>query len=148
MGACLPAAVTRRQRLRLRVYRALAVRTGDESARFHSKESPGPPPRSTSGFTALLRLPFPDGQLETTRESGRRPRRSARDRRRGPGRFSVAAGRAGRKLAHGPLPRLPQPAVSAPTFLFPPPGARAAAQIRDAGLPGPGGDWLGSGTAG
>ncbi|KAG5213792.1 hypothetical protein MG293_004421 [Ovis ammon polii] len=53
--------MTRRRRQRqqqLGLGPALARRTGDESARFHSKESPGPPLRSTSGFTAPLQLPF------------------------------------------------------------------------------------------
>ena len=54
----------RERQQQLRLGRALAPRTGDESARFHSKESPRPPPRSTSGFTAPLRLPFPRRPIE------------------------------------------------------------------------------------
>lgn len=68
---------TRRRGQRLTINKDLARRHSDESARFHSKESPRPLLRSTSGFPTLLRLPFLYRQLESAGEAGRAPRSSA-----------------------------------------------------------------------
>lgn len=136
--------MTRRRRQRqqqLGLGPALARRTGDESARFHSKESPGPPLRSTSGFTALFSFRSSDGQLETTRESSRRPRSSARDRRSGPALTPGSEGEAEVSAGH---PRHPR--CSAFSFAFPASPRSASAEIRDAGLRTLGGDPIGKGS--
>lgn len=122
----------------------LALRTDDESARFHSKESPGPPPRSTSGFTALLRLPFSPPPIEEDFGSRAGSPRGAPRAESAGSPTSLTAGRAGRnREGPGPAPPTSSP-FSAPTYFSPPPSTQAAAQIWDAGLPSPGGDGLGS----
>lgn len=103
------AAAAARRRRGVRLGPDLAPRTGDESARFHSKESPRPPPRSTSGFTALPRLPFPVGQWETTRE----PAASPEDR---PGRTSWAAELSGPRWEGGAEGAGSTPAAPAASF--------------------------------
>lgn len=96
----------RRQQLqrRLRLRRALAPRTGDESARFHSKESPGPPRRSTSGFTPLLRLPFPRRPIGDGSGVRRASRRPAPPGRRGQPRFSRRGWEGGTEVSAGAAP--------------------------------------------
>lgn len=127
----LPPAVTRRRRRlqqrhrRPGLRRALAPRTGDESALFHSKESPGPPRRSTSGFTARLRLPFPrrpigggSGVRRASREEcATRTARAAGFSRLGwEGGTEVSAG-ATPALRHSPFPSHPPPPPHEPFFL-------------------------------
>ncbi|XP_074256278.1 uncharacterized protein LOC104649919 [Saimiri boliviensis] len=143
LDPCLASAVTRRQRQqqqRRRPNPALTPRTGDESARFHSKELPGPPPRSTSGFTGLLRLPFPDGQLETTgSQAGVQKERSEQTVRAAGRLLSLLDCEVGVRARASRAPRRL-------LFLPPPLNSPATAEMWDGGTPSPGGDWLGNGT--
>lgn len=105
-GSGLPPAATRGRRRRLPLHGALAPRTGDESARFHSKQSPGPPARSTSGFTARgsASASVPRRPIGAGSGVGRAPRSRARTdggaaRGSGSGSGSASAARAARKPA-------------------------------------------------
>ena len=90
------------------------------------KSRPGLRREALPGSLLRFGFRFPGGQLKTTRESSGRPRRSARDRLRGPPASGVPAWRAGRKLALGPLPPLRHPPFSARTSPSPVLRARLA----------------------
>lgn len=90
------------------------------------KSRPGLRREALPGSRRRFGFRFPDGQLKTTRESSGRPKRSARDRQRGPPASGVPAWRVGRKLALGPLPPLRHPPFSAGTSPSPVLRARLA----------------------
>lgn len=106
------------------------------------KSRPGLRCEALPGSLLLFSFRSSDGQLETTRESSRRPRSSARDRRSGPA-SRLQARRARRKLAPDILGH---PRCSAFTSAFPASPRSASAEIRDAGLRNLGGDSMGNGS--
>lgn len=80
------------------------------------KSRPGLRREALPGSLLCFGFRSPDGQLETTWETGGRPRRSAPGGRRGPPTPPVSAWRVGRKLAPGPLPPFRRPPFLPPPF--------------------------------
>ena len=111
------------------------------------KSRPGLRCEALPGSLLLFGFRSSDGQLETTRQSGRRPWSSARDRRSGPASW-LQAWRARRKLApdipgHPRTSSLLRPHVCLPRFSAP-----CQPEIRVAGLRTLGGDWTGNASVG
>lgn len=138
----------RRRQQQLGLSRVLAPRTGDESARFHSKESPGPPPRSTSGFTALLRLPFPRRPIGDDSGDGRASQEELPGLTTPAARFPGPSWEGGAEVSAETAPAPPTSSLFCSRLSLPTSARSANSEIRDAGLHSLGGDWLGNGTAG
>lgn len=137
-GPGLPARVTRRRlRLRVRLARRWLREPAMNQPDSIQKSCPGLRREALPGSPPCLGFRSPDGQSETTREPGERPRRIPR---------ADGAGRPPRRLRLGFPGGSERGGRSAPataSFLspnlsLPPLRARAAAETWDAGLPGPG----------